>query len=74
MKICTVSGDLSSDSYTDQYPRESLCDQCVAEDAARPDGMQWIIEIEGDDTEDSRCYSCMKWAEDEAKERSEKEG
>jgi hypothetical protein len=74
MKICTVVGDLSSDSYSEQFPRVSLCDVCVAEDQSLPEDMQSIRDIEEYDSADGRCVSCLKFAEDEAEEADEKEG
>jgi hypothetical protein len=73
MKSCTISGDLSSDSYSDQYPRETFCDACVAEDESLPEDRRRIIWVEEEDTSGSACYDCMKWPDEEAKERSEEE-
>lgn len=70
MKICTVVGDLSSDRYSEQFPRVSLCDECVADDQSLPEDKQCIREIEEYDSAEGNCFSCFKFAEDEAEERA----
>lgn len=73
MKVCTVVGDLSSDRCSEQFPRVSLCDECVAQDQSLPEDMQFIREIEEYDSAEGNCFSCFKFAEDEAEGRGEKD-
>lgn len=70
MKICTIMGDLSSDSTSENYPRVPVCDQCIDE----CDDDETIIHIEnyrkifGDS-----CYFCDKTKLEEEREQRESE-
>lgn len=58
MKRAVIYGDLSSDSTSDQYPTVTLCDDCIAEDAARKEDAQ-IVSLAGDaGADDGPCEWC----------------
>ncbi len=58
MKRAMIYGDLSSDSTADQYPTVTLCDDCIAEDAARKENAQ-IVGFDGDaGADDGPCEWC----------------
>ncbi|NIM32069.1 MAG: hypothetical protein GTN60_12225 [Pseudomonas stutzeri] len=74
MKVCTVVGDLSSNNYSEQFPRITMCDACVAEDQSLPDDVQRIRQFEELDSPADRCDICFKRAGEEVEERAAKEG
>ena len=58
MKRVVISGDLTSDSTSEQYPTVTLCAACIAEDEAREENIA-IVAIEGDArAEDGPCEWC----------------
>jgi hypothetical protein len=58
MKRAVVYGDMSSDSTSENYPTITLCEDCIAKDAARKEDSQ-VVSIDGEaEPEDGPCEWC----------------
>ena len=58
MKRVVISGDLTSDSTSEQYPTVTLCAACIAAEEARKENSA-IVAIEGDaEAKDGPCEWC----------------
>lgn len=65
MKSCTVWGDLSSDKSSENYPEETVCDECVKSNQKKEDSP--IVSVNGEFSEgyDAECYLCGKLKSEE---------
>ncbi|MBM2884892.1 hypothetical protein JFK97_10885 [Chromobacterium phragmitis] len=65
MKLCTVWGEMSSDSAADQYPTVNVCDDCFKADDGDEDSQ--IVSHEGkyDPAYGEECHFCGKTEEEE---------
>ena len=58
MKNCTLWGDMSSDSTSEQYPEEPVCTDCIASEEAKGDDSR-IVSVGSDVTDgDAICALC----------------
>lgn len=64
MKICQVTGDLSSEKSRENYPTDIFCDECVEEmESSENSG---LISCLGDDKSfGDECSRCGKSREEE---------
>lgn len=64
MKNCTLWGDLSSDSTSEQYPEEPVCTDCIAEQEAK--GEDSLIVSVGETVKDkgATCALCDRGFDD----------
>lgn len=46
MKNCTLWGDMSSDSASEQYPEEPVCTSCIANEEAKGEDSR-IVSVGG---------------------------
>lgn len=70
MKTCTVYGDLCDDITQERYQVVTLCDECVAMEAALGDDSQIISVQAYDGTSGDTCCNCHKTISEESLEQT----
>lgn len=65
MKTCTVFGDMQSDSTAEQYPRVTICDDCVEQDSLSNEDNQIVTLGDYDESFGDSCEWCGTTAGEE---------